>query len=207
MYVVGLTGGIGSGKTAASDHFKRLGIEVIDADIASRTVVEAGKPALKKITEHFGETILLRDGTLDRASLRSKIFSNPDEKTWLENLLHPLIAEEIFQGLANASSPYAVFVSPLMVESGQDSICDRLLVIDVPEHIQVQRTTKRDSNEQAQVEKMIASQATREQRLEKANDVIENTADIAELETQVEALHRQYLTLAAAKTAAQQEKK
>ncbi|MEH6558978.1 MAG: dephospho-CoA kinase [Oceanicoccus sp.] len=196
MLVVGLTGGIGSGKTAASDHFSHLGIKIVDADIASRVVVEPGKPALEKIAEHFGGAILLADQSLDRAALREKIFTNPDDKKWLETLLHPLIAEEIAHGLATAESPYVIFVSPLLIESDQKSLCNRLLVIDVPEQLQLERTTKRDNNDEAQVKRIIASQASRQQRLDLADDVIENTAGLDELLAAVENMHRQYLQLA-----------
>ena len=200
MFVVGLTGGIGSGKTAASDHFKTLGIEIVDSDVASRIVVEPDTPALKAIAEHFGPDILSSDQSLNRAKLREKIFTNPDEKQWLENLLHPLIRQEITHGLQTASSPYVIFVSPLLVESGQETLCDRLLVIDVPEEIQLERTIQRDSNEAEQVKRIIASQASRNDRLAKATDVIENTAGLAQLQQQVEKLHQQYLTLAANKS-------
>ena len=196
MLVVGLTGGIGSGKTAASDHFGHLGIEIVDADIASRVVVEPGKPALEKIAEHFGESILLADRSLDRAALRKTIFANPDEKKWLETLLHPLIAEEITRGLASAKSPYVIFVSPLLIESDQKSFCNRLLVIDVPEQVQLQRTTQRDNNDEAQVKRIIASQASRQQRLDLADDVIENTAGLEQLFSAVEKMHQHYLQLA-----------
>lgn len=199
MFIVGLTGGIGSGKTAASDYFSELGIDVVDADIASRTVVEAGKPALQNIAEHFGGDILLADGTLDRALLRAKIFSNPDEKTWLEALLHPLIAEQVRSELEAASSDYAIFVSPLLIESQQDRICDRVLVIDVPEELQVTRATQRDHNDAAQVKRMIASQATREQRLEKATDVVVNTSTLQALHKELGLLHQHYQQLAAEK--------
>ncbi|MFT5577845.1 MAG: dephospho-CoA kinase [Paraglaciecola psychrophila] len=196
MIVVGLTGGIGSGKTAATDCFKALGVTIVDADIASRVVVEPGRPALVSIAEHFGDHLLQADGSLDRAQLRSKIFSDPAAKTWLEALLHPLIAEEIQQGLARATSPYAIFVSPLLVESKQRDMCDRLLVIDVPEQLQVTRTTERDNNDAEQVQRIIASQASRQQRLQKATEVIENTGALTDLQQQVQSLHLQYLQLA-----------
>ncbi len=196
MFIVGLTGGIGSGKTAVSDHLQSLGIDIVDADIASRTVVEPGQPALAQIAEHFGDDILLADQSLDRAALRQKIFSNPEAKQWLESLLHPLIAEEISYQLAKTQSPYAIFVSPLLLEAGQDAICDRVLVVDVPEELQVTRTTERDSNDEEQVKRIIASQISRQQRLEKADDIIENTAGLAELQERVQALHKHYLSLA-----------
>lgn len=200
MFVVGLTGGIGSGKTAASDRFKQLGIEIIDADIAARVVVEPGRPALQQIAEHFGGKILLQDGNLDRAALRQKIFNSAEDKRWLESLLHPLIAGEIAQELEKASSPYAVFVSPLLIESQQTVICDRLLVIDVPEALQVERACQRDNNDVAQVKRIIASQTSRKNRLEQADDVIENTAGLEQLQQQVDKLHRQYLKLATEKS-------
>jgi dephospho-CoA kinase len=196
MFVVGLTGGIGSGKTAVSDHFSQLGIDIIDADIASRAVVEAGSPALSAIADHFGEAILLPDQTLDRAALRQKIFSNNEEKQWLEKLLHPLINQHISTQLNSASSPYAIFVSPLLIEASQSHHCNRLLVVDVPEAIQLERTIKRDNNDEQQVKRIMASQASRQQRLAKADDVIENIAGLPELHRQVEALHQHYLQLA-----------
>lgn len=196
MFVVGLTGGIGSGKSAASDRFEQLDITIVDADIVSRVVVEIGTPALAQISEHFGSDILLADGNLDRAALRTRIFNTPEDKTWLEALLHPLIGEELFRQLEAASSPYVLFVSPLLVESKQDVICDQLLVIDVPEEVQVERTIHRDNNDEAQVRRIIASQASRQERLQKATQVIENTAAVEELTAQVDRLHQQYLDLA-----------
>ena len=200
MYVVGVTGGIGSGKTAATDRFAALGIGVVDADIASRVVVEPGMPALARIAAHFGADILRDDGALDRAALRKIIFADPAEKTWLERLLHPLIAEEIQRQLHTVTSPYVIFVSPLLTESSQHEFCDRILVIDAPENMQLQRTMQRDNNDAAQVQRIIASQASREQRLRHADDVIENTGSLDHLAQQVAALHERYLGLAAEKT-------
>ncbi|MFT5691876.1 MAG: dephospho-CoA kinase [Oceanicoccus sp.] len=196
MFVVGLTGGIGSGKTAATDYFQSLGIAIVDADIASRTVVEQGKPALAAISAHFGDDVLQIDGTLDRAALRKCIFSDATEKQWLEKLLHPLIAEEIHQGLQTADSLYAIFVSPLLIESRQMDLCDQILVIDVPEEIQLQRTTQRDNNDSEQVKRIIASQATRQQRIEKATDIVENIGTLADLHIQLNKLHQKYSALA-----------
>src|SRR5210317_2236300 len=139
MLVVGLTGGIGSGKTAASDYFKVLGIDVIDADIASRVVVEPGQAALAAIAEHFGSDVLLANGELNRAALREKIFTDPQQKQWLENLLHPLIGAEIDRQLAAVTSPYALFVSPLLLETQQSGRCDHIIVVDVDVETQVKR--------------------------------------------------------------------
>jgi dephospho-CoA kinase len=196
MFVVGLTGGIGSGKTAASDRFAELGIKIIDADLAARTVVEPGSDALAEIAAHFGTAFLLLDGSLDRAALRRKIFTDADEKRWLENLLHPLIAQEISRGLQAANSPYAILVSPLLIEAGQDRFCNRILVIDVPEQLQLERTRQRDNNDEAQVRRIMASQASRQQRLDKADDVIENTAAPEQLLQQIDKLHHRYLEYA-----------
>lgn len=197
MFVVGVTGGIGSGKTAATDHFQTLGIDVVDADLASRVVVEPGTDALQRIAEHFGANILQADGALDRAALRRIIFQDPAAKQWLEQLLHPLIGAEIQHQLRNAASPYVILVSPLLVEAGQNRFCNRILVIDVPEDIQLQRTVTRDNNDPDQVRRIIASQASRAQRLERADDIIENNGGLEQLHAAVEKMHQSYLLLAA----------
>lgn len=196
MYVVGLTGGIGSGKSAASARFEALGISAVDADVIAREVVQPGTPALDAITSHFGNDILQDDGTLDRAALRKIIFQSETDKHWLESLLHPLIGEETLRQLAAAQSPYVLFISPLLVESGQKALCQRLLVIDVPEELQVERTMARDTNERSQVERIIASQARREDRLAQADDVICNDGGLEALHDAVDRLHQHYLTLA-----------
>ncbi|HNL31681.1 MAG TPA: dephospho-CoA kinase, partial [Pseudomonadales bacterium] len=158
MFVIGLTGGIGSGKSAVSDRFAQHGITIVDADVASRVVVEPGRPALTRIAEHFGAELITSSGTLDRALLRSKVFSSEQERKWLEALLHPLIAEEIQSGLANSRSPYTVLVSPLLLETTQHSYVDRILVVDVPVELQLRRTMARDNNSESQVRAIIAAQ-------------------------------------------------
>lgn len=194
-WVLGLTGGIGSGKSAAAERFATHGIHMVDADQAARWVVEPGRPALKQLAEHFGAEILQADGSLDRSALRTKIFEDPEQRRWVEALLHPLIAQEIADNLAKASSPYAVFVSPLMVESGQYKRTDRLLVIDAPVELQRARTLARDTTTAEQVEAILKAQATREQRLALANDVLLNDRDLAWLHAEVDRLHHFYLTL------------
>lgn len=194
--IIGLTGGIGSGKTAASTIFGELGIDVIDADICSRVVVEKGQPALEKIAHHFGKNILLADGNLDRASLRARIFKNPEEKKWLEALLHPLIYAEMIRQLQEATSPYAILVSPLLAEAGQKGLCHRVLVIDVSEDKQLQRTMARDNNSQQQVESMMKTQISRTDRLKIADDIIVNDGTFDELREKILTQHQKYLDLA-----------
>ena len=191
--VIGITGGIGSGKTAVSDRFRALGITVVDADVASRVVVEPGRPALAAIAEHFGPDAINPDGTLNRAEVRKRVFADPEERRWLEELTHPLINQYLREELAKAESPYAILVSPLLAETGQSRFCHRVLVVDVPVELQVQRTMKRDDNDEAQVRAIIAAQSSREQRLLLADDVIVNDQDLAHIDAEVERLHQIYL--------------
>lgn len=197
-FVVGLTGGIGSGKSVVSDRFQSLGIEVIDADVASRVVVEPGRPALMRIAEHFGSDMLLPDGSMNRALMRERVFADPDERKWLEQLLHPLINLELEAGIERCRSAYALLVSPLLLEIGQDRYADRILVVDVPVELQVQRTVARDSNSEEQVRSIIASQTSREVRLARADDVIVNDGDLAALHAAIDRLHAKYLEIAGA---------
>ena len=194
-WILGLTGGIGSGKSAAAAHFAQLGIDLVNADQAARWVVEPGRPALAQIAAHFGADILQADGSLDRAALRARVFQDAEQRRWLERLLHPLIRQEIIEVLARATSPYAILESPLLIESGQSQLCQRVLVIDVPEAVQISRTVSRDGNNEAQVRAIMAAQASRSERLAKADDVIVNDRDLAWLQQEVERLHRFYLTL------------
>lgn len=197
-WIVGLTGGIGSGKTAVSNCFANLGIKVVDADVCARTVVDPGQPALTKIVEHFGTTILNADDTLDRAVLRQVVFADEAERKWLETLLHPLIFEEMWAQLQSAESPYAILVSPLLVEAGQKALCQRVLVVDVPEDVQIARTVSRDNNSIEQVKAIMATQADRKTRLAAADDVLVNDGDLTSLTESVKKLHQQYLGLAQA---------
>ena len=196
MLIIGLTGGIGSGKTAASDIFESLGVNVVDADIVAREVVEPEKPALNKIAKHFGKDILHDDGHLDRAQLRSIIFSQPLEKEWLENLLHPLIRQEIQAQLDRSTSQYAILVSPLLLETDQSKIVNRILLIDVPPNIQIERAAQRDNNSRQQIQKIIDSQLPRDVKISKSDDVICNDQSFAELEKKIIEQHAFYLELA-----------
>ena len=194
-WILGLTGGIGSGKSAAAEHFAALGVHVVDADHAARWVVEPGRPALAKIAEHFGDAVLQADGQLDRSALRSLIFSDPELRRWLEALLHPLIREEIALNLAQAKSPYAILVSPLLIESGQYATTQRVLVIDAAQALQIERTLLRDNTSEQQVQAILKAQASREERLSHADDILVNDSDLKTLQTEVERLHHFYLTL------------
>ncbi|WP_318461443.1 dephospho-CoA kinase [Photobacterium leiognathi] len=194
--VIGLTGGIGSGKTTVANLFAdTYGIDIIDADIVAREVVEPNTFGLNAIIEKCGKEILLEGGTLNRAKLRDAIFSQPELKTWLNNLLHPLIREKMQQDINQSQSPYCLLVVPLMVENNLQTMTNRLLVVDVDEQVQIERTQQRDDVSIEQIKNILASQASREQRLDAADDVITNNGDNKALVSQVEQLHLQYLKM------------
>tara|TARA_Y100001947_G_scaffold31129_1_gene24510 strand:- start:2046 stop:2639 length:594 start_codon:yes stop_codon:yes gene_type:complete len=196
MLIIGLTGGIGSGKSVASDKFKSLGITIVDADVASRTVVEPGKPALKEIEDHFGSGIITAEGKLDRNNLREIIATDPEERKWLESVTHPKIGEQITKEISESTSVYTLFVAPLLLETNSQEMCSRVVVVDVPKDVQIRRTAKRDKVSPNQVEQMVAAQMEREKRLEKADDVLLNSGTIEDLEKQVEELHKKYIKMA-----------
>lgn len=195
-FVVGVTGGIGSGKSAVAAAFEARGVPAFDADRMGRVVVEPGRPALTEIARHFGPEILTGEGRLDRAALRERIFADPEAKRWLEALLHPLINEELERRLASVESPYALLVSPLLFETGQHALCDRVLVIDLPEALQRERAARRDEVPPEQIDAIMASQMGREERLTRADAVLDNSGDPEAMERQVSELHRRYLALA-----------
>lgn len=195
MAIVGLTGGIGSGKSTVVRQFGELGVHWVDADDVAREVVEPGTPALKAIEAHFGSRILQPDGALDRAQLRQIVFETPDERTWLEKLLHPVIREELIRQLKpdNYHLPYVLLVSPLLLETDQHNLVDHILVVDVPVEVQLERTMARDNNSRKQVERIIAAQISREQRCSRADDVINNDRPLDEVERQVRELHDRFM--------------
>ena len=192
--IIGLTGGIGSGKTAVSDIFQDLGITIVDADLASRVVVEKGREELNKISSHFGKDIINSNGELDRAQLRDIIFNSEEEKLWLESLLHPAIASQIQMELDSSNSLYTVLVSPLLLETDQRNFCKKVIVVDVPEEIQIQRTAKRDNVSKEQIKSIISSQIDRISRLEQADEVIVNDGSLQELESKVQQLHKKFIS-------------
>ena len=192
-YVVGITGGIGSGKSAVTDYLETKGIAVVDADKVARVVVEPGTSGLSAIVDHFGEDILLPSGGLDRAALRSVVFDNPDERKVLEKITHPRIREEIGRQLSDASSPYVVLASPLLLESGQNSFTDYVVVVDVPESIQLSRTMERDDNSEQLVKSIMAAQLDRKTRLSRADTSISNDGTLEELHARLDDLHKDLL--------------
>jgi len=196
--VIGVTGGIGSGKTAVTDRFQSHGITVVDADLASRVIVEPGRPALAEIEVHFGSHVISGDGTLDRRALRDIVFTHPDERKWLEQLTHPLIGQEIISQLQTSQSAYTVLVSPLLLESAQHQMTQRILVIDAPVETQVARTVSRDDATEDGVKAIINVQMDRDTRLKKADDVIINDKSLNDLYNAVDTLHSTYLALASA---------
>ena len=193
MLTIALTGGIGSGKTQVSDTFSSLGVPVIDTDIISRQLVEPGQPALEQITQSFGQHLLLKSGGLDRAGLRQMIFENSIARQKLQDILHPAIRNEVQRQLQAITYPYVIIVIPLYVETGQFLQTDRILVVDCPEKVQKDRVVSRDNISPEEFEKILHAQATREQRLAVADDVIVNDADFETLQDKVKKLHEQYL--------------
>jgi dephospho-CoA kinase len=194
-YIVGLTGGIGCGKSTVAAAFKSLGIQSVDADYASRAVVQPGMPALKDISDRFGRDIILADGQLDRAKLRKIIFQNMSEKTWLETLLHPLILNRIVEQLGLATSPYALLESPLLFEADQDELVDTVLLVDLPVPLQLQRAALRDDNDPAQIQSIIDSQMSREEKLTRAEWVFDNALNQETIADRVDLLHATFLAL------------
>jgi dephospho-CoA kinase len=194
--IIGLTGGIGSGKTTITNYFEALGIDIIDADIIAREVVAVNSPALKSIAQHFGNDYIQKDGQLNRALLRSRIFSNEVDKHWLNNLLHPLIRNNIIKQTEGTKSPYCILVAPLLIENNLLAVVNRVLVVDVNESTQIARTMTRDNSSLQEVKSILASQTNQAKRLAVANDIINNdNTNREEIEEIVISLHKKYLAL------------
>lgn len=193
MLKIGLTGGIGSGKSAASAHFAKLGAEVIDTDLLSRELVEPGQPSLAEIVDAFGERMLDGDGRLNRSRLRERIFADPVARRTLEEILHPRIREAMMARAQRSSAPYVIFVIPLLFETGQQSLVDRVLLVDVPEALQRARVGARDGLDDARIDRILQAQTDRETRLRGADDVICNDGTLDELRAAVEKLHLEYM--------------
>ena len=194
MLRVGLTGGIGSGKSTVAELFKKLGVSIIDADEIAHNITEPNTYSFESIVEHFGKAVV-KDKMLDRRALRDIIFNNLKERQWLENLLHPVIREAMKERIIKVDTPYCMLVIPLLAESNKIDFIDRVCVVDVPETLQIKRATQRDRASESDAKAILASQCSREKRLAIADDIIHNDGDLENLKDQVLTLHKKYLSL------------
>lgn len=192
-FILGLTGGIGSGKSAASQWFEQHGIVVVDADVVAREIVEVGQPALLEIQQAFGDWVLQKDGTLNRRALREHIFQSNDARRILESITHPAIRQSIIQQLQDAQSPYVILVSPLLFETNQHELTDHTLLIDASIELQIQRAAQRDGQNIEQIHRIIAAQMPREQKQQLADDIVLNDGHLEHLYAHLQPLHEQYL--------------
>ncbi|WP_216936774.1 MULTISPECIES: dephospho-CoA kinase [unclassified Acinetobacter] len=197
-FVLGLTGGIGSGKSAASQWFEAQGITVVDADVVAREVVEIGQPVLAQIQQAFGDWVLLEDGSLNRRGLREYIFQSPEARKTLESITHPAIRTSIIQQLHAAQSPYAILVSPLLFETNQHELTQHTLLIDATIELQIERASQRDGQNIEQIRNIIAAQMSREQKQAMADDIVLNDGHLDHLYAHLRPLHEKYLNMAAA---------
>lgn len=196
MLVIGLTGGIGSGKSTVADMFAQHGVPIIDADVIAREVIEPDQPALLDIIDHFDTPLLQEDGSINRSKLREIIFTHPEERVWLENLLHPLIRAKIREQIAALNHPYCLVVIPLLLESKDPySFIDRILIVDTTEVLQLERASKRDNKNIESIQAILNSQMKRADRLARAHDVILNDGGLMDLEQKVDDLHKKYLEM------------
>lgn len=192
-YIVALSGGIASGKSTIANLFAQLGVPIIDADVIARQVVQIGTEAYKLIVKHFSQEILLPNTELDRSQLREIIFNNDHERLWLNNLLHPIIQEQTQIQIAQQTAAYVIWVVPLLVENNLHNFADRVLMVDTPEQLQLERLIQRDNIDKSLAQKMISSQISSKKRLTYADDIIVNNGDLISLTAQVNKLHQQYL--------------
>jgi len=193
--LIGMTGGIGCGKSMAAQYFEQLGVPVIDTDKISHALVKPGEVAYTKIAEYFGPRVLTADGALDRALLRNIVFTEPALRQWLEQLLHPLIWHKVAENIQHLTDVYCIIVVPLLLETGLHTDVDRILVVDVPELLQIQRTCARDQSSPELVKKIMAAQISRDARLSQADDVLNNSQGLEELRRQISELHTFYTTI------------
>ncbi|WP_432277171.1 dephospho-CoA kinase [Glaciecola petra] len=198
-YIVGLSGGIGSGKTSVSNLFAKFGVDIIDADVVAREVVEPGTAGLTALIEKFSKHILSKDGSLDRSKLRKIAFADEASKNALNNILHPIIREGMLQQLSASKSTYCILVAPLLFENGLQKLTDRTLVVDASEQQQLNRTLLRDGGQKETIENIIAAQIERNQRCKMADDIIDNSGNMDSLEESVTRLHKKYLEFSALK--------
>ena len=192
---VALTGGIGSGKSAAADYLRSLGVPVFDADQVAREMVTPESPALNAIAEHFGQDIILANGNLDRKALRKIVFDDPSQRRWLEQLLHPLINSRLEELMSKNQYAYSVLETPVLFEAGQDKLVDRVLLIDALDNLRITRASRRDNSNEADVRRIMAAQMSRQELLSRADDIIENNASLEELQNSILKLHHEYLRI------------
>ena len=195
MLVIGLTGGIGSGKSTITQLFEKRNVPVIDTDIIARQLVKPGQPALKAIIKTFGNLVIQGDGQLNRQALAKITFKNEHARKKLEDILHPRIQKTMIEQISKLSAPYVIAVIPLLLEAKQTALVNHILVVDCPEEIQIKRVKQRDNRDEQQVKEIIESQVSRQVRLAAADDVIENDADISELDAKIEELHQKFLLM------------
>lgn len=190
--IIGLTGGIASGKTTVSDEFANLGAPIIDADVIAHQIVEPGKPALQQIVEAFGKNILQGDGSLNRTALRQIVFADVSARKRLEGITHPVIGSEMQNQLNSVTTPYCILSIPLLVEGSGRGRADRILVVDCSVELQRKRLAMRDGSDETEIERILAAQATREKRLSFADDIINNNGNLEHLKRQIGDLHTVY---------------
>ena len=195
MLVIGLTGGIGSGKSTVTQLFEKRNVPVIDTDIIARELVKPDQQALKEIIKTFGKLVIRDDGELDRQALAEITFKNEHARKKLENILHPRIQKAMIEQINNLSAPYVIAVIPLLIETQQTSHVDHILVVDCSEETQMKRVRQRDHRDEQQIKEIMDSQVSRQQRLTAADDVIENQTDISELDAKIEELHQKFLLM------------
>lgn len=195
-FIVGLTGGVGSGKSIVARAFEHLGATIIDSDQIARELIEPGTPVLEKISQHFGNDILCANGSLNRLKLRQIVFIRPASREWLEALLHPLIVQVMIEKAKKSTSSYCIFVLPLLVEAKLEAMVDRILVVDTPKELQIERVEERDQMTRQEIENIMQAQVSREERLLQADDVIQNVSSLQVLKEKVSQLHTRYLKLA-----------
>jgi dephospho-CoA kinase len=196
MLRIGLTGGIGSGKSTVARLFTDLKVPVIDADHISRELVQPGKEAYTEILSAFGRDILADDGSLDRRKLRDRVFSRPEERRLLESILHPRVRKAIIDELARIDAPYCIVVVPLLIESGMQDLVDRVLLVDAPEELRIQRVVQRDHSDESRVRRILETQLAPDIRRRHADDILANEGQVDALRNAVADLHQHYLALA-----------
>ena len=195
--IIGLTGGIGAGKSTVANLFKSYGVPIIDSDEITHQILNNDKVIQQAIVKKFGDQCLNTDNTINRKELRKIIFANQQDKYWLEELLHPIIAKAFIERTKNCHYPYCIIEIPLLVEAGMQDMVDRILTIDCSKEQQLERALSRGKHSELEIKAIIANQITRKQRITESNDIIENTSDLTNLKSHIEELHNLYLSLAA----------